>query len=1318
MKRWALYCLLVMPDPLPGVERGSPPVDVYDAQAELGAAHISTDVAQLADGRIVVGNQVGLLRFDGVRWEQVRHPGGLGGMEHLAVSPDGRVHTSFNGDIGYFQDDATGQLRWHSTLERIPAAHREVGDVLDVAYDRARAGVWIATFKRVLFVPDGAGPAAVLGPLERVHFGGLVGADYWVQHDPGAALSRADLDAGLALVPVPGGDLVQAQKLWAVAGSGDQLRLATDAGDLLRVDAGRLRAWSDALKSFVPPLGVRSLLQLADGRYVVGSERAGPLILDVEGRIVDHYDERDGVPGQRRTHGLFQDRDGDLWLAQDRSIVRLALARGVTVYDERRGLPSASDVRRWRGDLYASSGVGLFRLRAAEGTGGGRFERVLPQLGDLRSLAVLDDQTLLASGRHVHAVGVGADGELTTQLVFRPVLANVLESSRFAPRRVWIGHSAGVARLDRQADGAILVTPIREYAAPVYRLAELDADGLWVADRVDGVTRLDVAGRVPPRHYGVAQGLPPGQVRIFAGPRQPWFTTTAGLRVYDAAADRFVVPDRLPQELQRDRLYSALEDHEGNLWVRGGEIVNELYWREGAGWRADRNLLHVADPAPTIFSFLREGRVVWAVRATGLLRFDLDAAAPLAPPPAPLLARVDDLRARSPLPLDALQALGPTVRDLRFDLALPVLHRAAATSYRSRLDGFDDAWSEWGGRDASHRVYTNLPDGTYRFAVEARDAFGRVVPMVPRELRVAPPWWRSTFARVAYVSAALLALWLASRWGARRRQRQLLGRQRELEQLVERRTKDLRHSNAQLAAQAERLAEVDRLKTRFFINVGHEFRTPLTLVLGPLDDLLRDARERLSEHAREQLEMANRNARRVLDLIVELLDVNRLEHRQMRPRPLPTDLAALARRTLDEHAPLLARHGHRAELDADAGVSWLACVDAALIERCLGNLLGNAAKYMPRGGLVGVQLRRLGEQIEVAVSDQGRGISAAALPHVFDRFFQAEGDDRASGYGIGLALVREIVEAHGGRVGVESTPGVGSRFFFALPADDVSAKPVEPAPAVLQGSAASATPSPERVAGRPLVLVVDDHDDLRARARALLGERFEVVEAADGPGAWNLARDRLPDVIVSDVMMPGFDGIELTRRLRADPETAAIAVLLLTAKAGSEHAAMGLHAGADDYLAKPFDASELLARIDALLARAQRLRLRLAREAQPQAAGAAVAESDDARWRRRLDELIARRLDDPELSVEQLAEAMHVDRTHLFRRCKELLAQSPSEYLREARLKRAHQLLEQGIGNVSEVAYAVGFESLSSFTRAFKTRYAMPPSHLGRRRTG
>jgi DNA-binding response OmpR family regulator len=545
---------------------------------------------------------------------------------------------------------------------------------------------------------------------------------------------------------------------------------------------------------------------------------------------------------------------------------------------------------------------------------------------------------------------------------------------------------------------------------------------------------------------------------------------------------------------------------------------------------------------------------------------------------------------------------------------------------------------------------------------------------------------------------------LGSRW----RQRGLLERQRELEGMVSTRTHEL-------VAQAERLMEVDRLKTRFFVNVGHEFRTPLTLVLGPLDDLLRDASARLAPRVREQVEMAQRNARRVLELIIEILDVNRLEQGRLAFRRERLALDVLLRRALDEARPLAARYGHELLEMPWPDEPLEVEVDPVQIERCVSNLIANAAKFMRRDGRIEVALARVDDGAQLSVRDHGRGIAADALPHVFDRFFQTEGSDGASGYGVGLALVREIVEGHGGRIGVSSVPDEGSEFRIWLPL--AGAMPIaDPSAAVAPAHTSMADAGPLPVAdasvrrARPLVLVVDDHDDIRHRLKQLFEAQFEVAQAGDGPSAWRLACELLPDVMVCDVMMPGFDGVELTRRLRANPETAAIAVLLLTAKAGSEHAVVGLRAGANDYLDKPFDSSELLARVDGLLAQAQRLRRRLALERERAATPEPVDESVEARWQRKLDRVLEQQLDQSAFGVDELAQAMHLDRTQLFRRCKHQFGMSPSEYQRERRLARARELLCARAGSVTEVAYAVGFESLSSFTRAFKTRYGSPPS--------
>ncbi|MEZ5468758.1 MAG: response regulator [Lysobacterales bacterium] len=1294
---------LLVASPVWSGERGSPLVEVYDAQQMLGA-NISTDLLQLPDGRVCVANMRGLFRFDGARWELTGHPKALGGMQFLSLGPGDRVYSSFDGDIGYWQDDDTGVVGWHSVLAQVPGELTTIRDVRSVNYDWDRHGLWVALQAQVLFVPDDGAPAKILDSDEQIVFSTLVGQEFLLQRLPSRALSRVTVGTTLGLEPVAGGESIE-QQLWAaVPGDGDW-KIATTTGHLYSYGKQRLTLWNETAVPLLLQSDLRSLLHLRDGRFLIGTTTKGLIVLDGTGHLLDRYDDSDGVPTHLRILGMLQDREGDVWFTGDRNISRIALSRGVTVYDEGRGLASALDAKRWHGSLYVGSPVGLFQLKAEAGPGGGQFVQVLPDLHDVRALAVVDSGTLLAASTQVHAISLDINGEPVSHIVAATSPATVLQASSFVPGRVWVGHAGGVLRLDKQADGQFEATPVADLDIAIFRLAEQDRRSVWVADRLDGVTLVSTDGSWKPRHYGVDQGLPPGQVRIFAGAHQVWFTTTMGLRTYDPASDRFVVPAGLPASLYQDRLFSVHEDAEGALWVRGGAIMNDVFWKTDDGWRPDGALLNAVDVHPTIVDFMREGDIAWAIRATGLLRMDLSNRTPLPPPPTPLLNQVFDQRAKSFIALNSLAALGPELRDLRLDFSLPAMHRSEAIEYRSRLIGYDDNWSDWAGREASRRVYTNLPDGDFAFEVEAKDSFWRVASMPARTIRVLPSWWRSNAAHATYVLLALSALWSASRLGARRRQRQMLVRQRELEAVVESRTLELKLSNVQLAEQAERLAEVDRLKTRFFTNVGHEFRTPLTLVLGPLDDLMRDTRLRLSDRARELLELADRNARRVLDLIVELLDVNRLEQGQLPMNRENIDLISFIQRQRLDWQPLADRFGHQLELNLpDLATLDLAC-DPLQLERALGNLVSNATKYTPRGGAISVSLAVDPEQISISVCDNGQGIAAHALPHVFDRFFQAESEHVPQGTGIGLALVREIVEGHGGSVAVDSRPGLGSRFTLRLPRVTIEQRAAEPVPVPTGPVEAGSTPFAET----PVALVIDDHVDMRLRVRRLLEARFRVVEAEDGPSGLAAARHELPDIIVCDVMMPGFDGVELAKRVRADADIAAVPLLLLTAKSGAEHAVTGLRAGADDYLSKPFDASELLARIDALLS----IRRRLQRlPASPPMADVSAGNSDEQRYRQRLDTAIAAHLGDSSFGVEELAHAMHSDRSTLFRHIKEYYGQSARDYLREARLKYAHQMLASQAGNVTEVAYASGFESLSSFSRAFRQRFQVSPSAI------
>jgi signal transduction histidine kinase/CheY-like chemotaxis protein/AraC-like DNA-binding protein len=587
--------------------------------------------------------------------------------------------------------------------------------------------------------------------------------------------------------------------------------------------------------------------------------------------------------------------------------------------------------------------------------------------------------------------------------------------------------------------------------------------------------------------------------------------------------------------------------------------------------------------------------------------------------------------------------------------------------------------------------------------------------------------WFSVLCGLAVMVAAVVAA--VRLWSARQR----AGRQR-LEKLVEERT-------ATIAEQAEKLRELDRLKSQFFANVSHELRTPLTLILGPLSDALDGRSGPVVDDLRRQLALAGRNAQRLLTLVDQLLDVARLDAGRMLLRVGKCDLTALMQQRVEALLPLAERREIDLSLAVPAETVEIWC-DGAQIEKVLDNLLSNSLKFTPRGGRVQVALLAPAgaDHVRLSVRDNGPGIPADQVERVFERFYQVEPMAlRWPGVGIGLALSRQLAELHHGSIAVESTPGEGSCFLLTLRRgrDHFPAEVIEEGTPVRLTMASSSFIVPQGVFDTPLpigldelpdldedrttILVVEDNPEVRAYIRRHLEPDYRVMEAADGVEGLAAARQLVPDLVVSDVMMPGLDGNALFRTLREDPELSLVPVVLLTAKASAESRIQGLRDGVDDYLVKPFDPRELRARIDNLIASRRRLLERLGGAApaagppRPLRVSEVHVPAADESFLTRVQGIIEERLGDSGLSVEVLADAVGCDRSYLLRKLRALTGETPSGVIRSLRLQRAEQLLRASAGTVSEVAYGVGFKSLAHFSNAFQERYGERPSAFAAR---
>lgn len=521
--------------------------------------------------------------------------------------------------------------------------------------------------------------------------------------------------------------------------------------------------------------------------------------------------------------------------------------------------------------------------------------------------------------------------------------------------------------------------------------------------------------------------------------------------------------------------------------------------------------------------------------------------------------------------------------------------------------------------------------------------------------------------------------------------------------------KEVEEKNVLLGVQSNQLRELDKMKSNFFANLSHEFRTPLTLIQGIL--------HKTEAPNQEDRSIMIRNADRLLQLINQLLDLAKLESGKMQLKKRTIDLNLMARKTAQLFGSAAEMKGIEFQLNdssilEEKSTAILVELDAEQIQKVLFNLISNAIKFCPEGGKINMYIQDGAAFVQVIISNTGEHIPEEQLQQIFNRFYQVESDSTRGyeGTGIGLSLVYEIIELHGGQINVNSKNQVIS-FELSLPKGQLG---VLEEVSLLDNVIA---PIPQSVL-EPLtnegqkqlkILVVEDYPDLRNFITRILKDTYSVIEAANGEEGVQGALQEMPDLIISDIMMPKKDGNQLCMELKNHPATDHIPIILLTARAEKKDKIKGLEQGADDYLTKPFDASELLVRVKNLLQIRQKLQQKYQKEIWLKPKEVKVS-SQQEKFLQQLKAVIEQELSNETLSVEDLAKHMALSRSQLHRKLKALTNQSTTEFLRIYRLERGADLLKQGLGNVSEIAMEVGFNSQTYFSSSFQKHFGCSPS--------
>ena len=648
---------------------------------------------------------------------------------------------------------------------------------------------------------------------------------------------------------------------------------------------------------------------------------------------------------------------------------------------------------------------------------------------------------------------------------------------------------------------------------------------------------------------------------------------------------------------------------------------------------------------------------------------------------------------------------------LSFEFAALNYEHPERNQFRYKMEGLDRDWIHSGNR--RYAEYTDLRPGNYTFMVTGSNNSGVWNP-VGKSLSITihrPPWY-SWWAFLLY---GLIMIGLINWFRILLLNRARTKRAVEIERI-----------------ERKKVVELDQVKSRFFANISHEFRTPLTLIMGHVNELDTQPGSEI-RMKRSVLSVIRRNAKRLLLLINQLLDISKLENNALQLELKKGDLSGWIRALVSSFQSLAESRGIQFTSQIEDHTSKV-CFDPDKTDKIVTNLLSNAFKFTGEGGSVGFSCHYFTgkedglEHIEIVISDTGRGMEEDQLKKIFDRFYQVSSSDirDAEGTGIGLSLVKELVELLHGAIDVWSEPGKGTRFRVTLPVSEQSFPGQQIADADVAAVSSPVALIDDPVDGdddpevghqqEKIILVVEDNPDLRRYIGGQLRNAYRVLEAENGRLGLEEAKKHLPDLVITDLMMPVMDGTELTRQMKTDAVTNHIPVIMLTAKADKSSKLKGLETGADDYIIKPFDRDELLVRVRNLIRQREQLRENFAINfLQGKDKKEASAQYT---MLKELMEVFERNISDPDFGMIELATALNLTRSHLFRKVRAIAGTTPNELFRMARMKRAARLLRTTDLNVSQVMYEVGMKTPSYFAKSFKQYYGINPADYRKKDEG
>ena len=1309
---------------------------------EYGQDFQNWSVLQDKNGIMVFANGNGVMTYDGKSWTLIETPT-ESVIRSMAMDESGKIYVGALDDIGFLKRNNTGGLEYESLLPKLKPELQKMGNIWNtqvhkgIVWFDSEMGLYSWNGERIQFSP---------WPNANAFHKSFFWNDTLYAYEEGKGLMQF-LNNEFSLAPA-GETLIKNRVYSAIPLFDNTIILATRYDGLFKYDGKEIRPFKTKADNYLKEHQIYTGLMLKDSTFALGTRRGGAVILDLKGNIQSMITDKNGLIMNVVLY-MKQDESGDLWICTDNGISRFEIENPFRVYNEEIGLQgSPNDMIRYNGALYVATGLGLYKLNPSSFPERfAHFEKIEGINSACWDLITVQDRMVIASNDGMFEIS----GNQFRRLDPTPTFA--LHQFKTDSNRIIVAHDIGLTSMRLRNGSWTNAKGVDDLRLDNIRFNETRDGKVWMSTFSQGATLISFTQRdgtvdydkPEVKSFGPADGLPEGYIKINTIGKAELFRIGSSSEPFrfDYSANRFYYDSTLEERygLKKGTVFPVLnETPSGQIFTKtkkredGKKGVIIITPKTEGTYSLERfNTSRILE-STGVFNYQEDG-VLWHGGSDGLVRQELKHTKNDSALFKTYLNKIvllnDSVLFRGIGSIPQQLVIPYASNALRFEFTSTGYVASEANSFQYKLEGYDKDWSAWTKENI--KEYSSLWEGSYQFSVRSRNYGGVVSEPEVFSFVILPPASRSMYAYAGYILLAGFVVWLLIQW----RSRKLMQEKEALEVEVARQTQEIRMQNVQLEEQseelkanAEQLKELDKLKSNFFVNISHEFRTPLSLILSPLEKVIQD--KDTNQVRQTDLERMHRNAKRLQQLINQLLELAKLESGGMKVSEKQSDFLYFLRVLTASFESLaeIRNIEYDVRIPADSFDTFF---DQDKVETILYNLLSNAFKFTPDGGRISFSANvpvTDNEMVSIEITDTGPGIPPAEVDRIFDRFYQVDSSSSREfeGSGIGLSLVKELIQLMKGHIEVESKLGSGTSFKVSLPLAGRRVHATESIGGETNSSFTASDGIPadnnkekavlslnEPTTSEAIVLLIEDNEDLRLYLKENLEAEYQVVVAENGKVGLEKALELIPDLILSDMMMPQMDGFTLCTKIREDERTSHIPFILLTARTTIESKLEGLELGADEYMTKPFNIKEIKVRMKNLLEQRKNLRKSFSREVTIQPKNISVTSVDE-RFLNHALKIMEEHLGDEQFSVERFAEEIGMSRKNLLRKIKALTDESVNEFIRNFRLNRAAQLLEAKAGTVSEIAYQVGFNNLSYFSKCFKELFDhLPNEYAGRK---